>query len=79
MGLGAIVIVGAGADGFSCVAPRENESAPPFTQPLGCVEILGFSVLDRMIERMVQFEVEVVTLLVLDGFHVPQLPASPSM
>jgi carbonic anhydrase/acetyltransferase-like protein (isoleucine patch superfamily) len=77
VGLGAIVIVGAGADGFGrAVQQDEKEPAPLLTQPLGCVEILGCSVLERMLERMIRAEVEVITLLVLDGVDLPRLPAS---
>ena len=63
MGLGAIVVVGAEQEIFSSAAPQSDLKAL-LTQPLACVEVLGRSVLESMIERFVRADVETITVLV---------------
>jgi NDP-sugar pyrophosphorylase family protein len=63
VGLGAIVVVGAEREIFSSAAPQSDLKAL-LTQPLACVEILGRSVLESMIERFVRADVETITVLV---------------
>lgn len=63
MGLGAILVVGAEREIFSSAAPQTDLKAL-LAQPLACVDILGRSVLESMIERFVRANVEAVTVLV---------------
>ena len=76
MGLGAIVVVGAQNQAFGPSALEGSESPSRLAQHLSCVEILGCSMLDRTIERLLAAEVELVSVLVADEFDTaPQLPA----
>jgi NDP-sugar pyrophosphorylase family protein len=63
VGLGAIVVVGAEREIFSSAAPQPDLEAL-LTQPLACVEVLGRSVLESMIERFVRADVGTITVLV---------------
>jgi NDP-sugar pyrophosphorylase family protein len=63
VGLGAIVVVGAEREIFCSAAPQSDLKVL-LTQPLACVEVLGRSVLESMIERFVRADVETITVLV---------------
>jgi hypothetical protein len=77
--LGAIIVVGAKNEVF---APAEtvlpaNDPAP-LGGPLACFEVLGRSLVERIIERFVRIEVDVISVLVEaeTSFQVPQLRGS---
>lgn len=72
MGLGAIVVVGAGRDGFNSLS-REVPEDKLLSGSIESVEILGRSTLERMIERLVRADVEAITILVPRGTKVPVL------
>jgi hypothetical protein len=63
VGLGAIVVVGAEREVFCSAAPQSDQKAL-LSQPLACVDVLGRSVLENMIERFVSADVGTVTVLV---------------
>jgi len=65
VGLGAIVVVGAEREVF-CSAALETDQKALLTQPLACVDVLGRSVLESMIERFLRADVEAVTVLVAE-------------
>lgn len=71
MGLGAIVIVGAGRDGFT--SPREGRGADCLAGSIESVEILGRSTVERTVERLLRADVEAITILVPRGVPVPVL------
>lgn len=64
MGLGAIVLIGAESQPLSSAVVRRNGVS--FSQRLEYLNILGRSTLERMVERFVRAEVEVVSVLVQD-------------
>lgn len=74
MGLGAIVVVGVGK-GVFCPADSEGSEQPSLLpQHLACVEVLGCSMLERMIERLLGAEAEFVSVLVAGELEcLPQL------
>lgn len=76
MGLGAIVIVGPRNHAFGPSALEGSELASLVAPNLACVQILGCSMLERTIERLLGAEVELVSVLVADEIEtVPQLSA----
>ena len=64
MGLGAIVVIGLEDEASCSTAPQEASAL--LSQPLACFDVLGGSVADRVIERFVRTDVDVVSLLVPD-------------
>ena len=73
MGLGAIVVVGAELENIAA-AGESHENAQEFIpEPLACVDVLGRSMLERMIERFVRSGVEVVSVIVPEelSYSVP--------
>jgi carbonic anhydrase/acetyltransferase-like protein (isoleucine patch superfamily) len=76
VGLGAIVVVGARNQAFGPSALEGSGSQSRLAQHLSCVEVLGCSMLERTIERLLSAEVELVSVLVADELDTaPQLPA----
>lgn len=74
MGLGAIVIVGPRNPAFGPSALEASESSSRLAQHLSCVEILGCSMLERTIERLLGAEVELVSVVVASEVETaPQL------
>jgi len=67
VGLGAIVVVGGALEALTSTAPQPGTQESPVTGPLEGVEIMGRSMVDRMVERFVRAGVEVVTVLVPGG------------
>jgi NDP-sugar pyrophosphorylase family protein len=67
VGLGAIVVVGGALEALSSTALQTGTQDSPLTGPLEGVEIMGRSMVDRMVERFVRAGVEVVTVLVPAG------------
>ncbi|MGB2602761.1 MAG: hypothetical protein WBC78_04160, partial [Candidatus Sulfotelmatobacter sp.] len=65
MGLGAIVVIGLEGEASRSTAPQEASAL--LSQPLAWFDVLGRSVAERVIERFVRADVEVVSLLVQDG------------
>lgn len=64
MGLGAIAVIGAGDESFRSVTPQENGKASLLAEPLACVDVIGYSMLERTVERFVRAGVETVSVLV---------------
>ena len=69
MGLGAVLVIGAKSQEIA--QRRGHSSALPHTDsedfldvPLECVEIVGRSLLERMIERLIAIDVEHISVLV---------------
>lgn len=64
MGLGAILVIGAKSDPFveGTVAADCEQSL--FSGPLACAEILGRSMTERMIERLLRVEPDAISVLV---------------
>lgn len=62
MGLGAIVVMGLEREVFGSTVHREADAF--LTEPLECFDILGRSMAERVIERFVRAEVDIVSLLV---------------
>lgn len=76
MGLGAIVIVGPRTPAFGPLASEGSEPPLRLAQHLSGVEILGCSMLERTIDRLLGAEVELVSVVVADEIGTaPQLPA----
>ena len=74
MGLGAILVVGAGTgtEGRCSIAcPGGKESL--LAEPVECVDILGRSMLERTVERFTRADVDAITLMVPNGYSVPTL------
>jgi hypothetical protein len=75
VGPGAIVVVGAEVESIFPAGPAAPAGPHAVTEPvrlsdpLACVEILGRSAADRMIERFVQAEAELVSVIVQEGWH----------
>lgn len=63
MVIGAIIIIGAVEEQAIPTAPESDEQQVVFEGPLGCVEIMGRSVVERMVERFLAADVEVVSVL----------------
>jgi hypothetical protein len=66
--LGAIIVVAAESEAFPHDAPRlhaldRSRREPPLPVPITCVEVLGRSLVERLVERFAD-EVEVVSVLV---------------
>jgi hypothetical protein len=81
VGLGAIIVVGAKNGVFTQAAPSgsgSNDDPPLLGNPLACFDILGRSITERMIERFVKVEVDVISVLVEADvtFQVPPLRGS---
>jgi hypothetical protein len=72
VGLGAIIVVGANREIFSheasCESPAFSTEAGLSAEPLAGSEILGRSTLERIIERFVRVEVDVISVLVQAEF-----------
>ncbi|MGA8621098.1 MAG: hypothetical protein WB660_21560 [Candidatus Sulfotelmatobacter sp.] len=64
MGLGAIVVIGGEPGALGSAVTKETGAS--FTEPLPYLDILGRSTVERIIERFVRAETEVVSLLVQD-------------
>ncbi len=62
MGLGAIVVIGLEDEASCSAAPQEASGL--LSQPLACFDVLGRSVSDRVIERFVRADADVVSVLV---------------
>lgn len=72
MGPGAIVVVGADVESIfpaNPAGPQAVTEPVELSDPLACVEILGRSAADRMIERFVQADAELVSVIVQEGWH----------
>jgi hypothetical protein len=81
VGLGAIIVVGAKNGVFSEAAATSSGPADDpllLGSPLACFEILGRSSTERMIERFVRVEVDVISVLVEAdvSFQMPPLRGS---
>ena len=63
MVIGAIIIVGAAEVPAGPIAAEVLEQNVVVEGPLGCVEIMGRSVVERMVERFLAADVEVVSVL----------------
>lgn len=63
MGLGAIVVVGVGLETMTGSAPQAS-GQPFISEPLGCIDILGRSMLERTVERFVRSGTENVAVFV---------------
>lgn len=72
MGLGAIVVIGLEGEASCSTAPQEASAV--LSQPLACFDVLGRSVADRVIERFVRADVNLVSLLVQDGSSIVKPP-----
>jgi NDP-sugar pyrophosphorylase family protein len=73
VGLGAIVVMGAEQETFCSSAAPVIAEDPLLAQPMACVEILGRSMIERTVERLVRAEVEVVSVLVAESIsHLVQ-------
>jgi NDP-sugar pyrophosphorylase family protein len=64
VGPGAIVVIGAEGESVFSTPPQGITEEAALSDPLACVEILGRSVTDRMIERFLRADVELVSVLV---------------
>jgi carbonic anhydrase/acetyltransferase-like protein (isoleucine patch superfamily) len=64
VGLGAIVLIGAEFEKSSTALPAGSESESLLGASLPCIDILGRSVLERTVERLVRAGVETVSVLV---------------
>jgi hypothetical protein len=64
VGLGAILVIGAKSDPFieGTDAPHCDQNV--FAGPLACAEILGRSMAERMVERLVRVELDAISVLV---------------
>src|SRR6202020_1994837 len=67
VGPGAIVVIEPQVDSFFATGPHAVEESVPLSEPLACVETLGRSVVDRMIQRFAQADVELISVLVQEG------------
>ncbi len=65
MGLGAVVIIAGKQETFGPPPPQET-GQDLLTQPLSCVEVLGRSVIERMIERLLNADVEAISVQVAE-------------
>lgn len=72
MGLGAIVVIGLESEASCATAPQEAGAL--LSRPLACFDVLGRSVADRVIERFVRADVDVVSLLVQEGSCIVKPP-----
>lgn len=68
MGLGAIVVIGAEFGGYrlSVSQAQASELESLLAAPLPCVDVLGRSVTERMVERFVRSGIDVVSVLVAE-------------
>jgi NDP-sugar pyrophosphorylase family protein len=64
VGLGAIVVMGAEFEGVRSTLLPETEQPSLLAEPLACVEVMGRSMTDRMLERFVRAGVETISVLV---------------
>jgi NDP-sugar pyrophosphorylase family protein len=62
VGLGAIVVMGLEREASCLAAPRQADAF--LTEPLECFDILGRPMVERVLERFVRAEVDVVSVLV---------------
>jgi hypothetical protein len=81
VGLGAIIVVGAKSGVFAQDAPAgsgPNDEPPLQGDPLACFDILGRSITERMVERFVRVEADVISVLVEADvtFQMPPLRGS---
>lgn len=65
MGLGAIVVIGLEREASGSTAQQETSAL--LAEPLACFDVLGHSMAERIIERFVRADVDVVSLLVQEG------------
>jgi hypothetical protein len=72
VGLGAIVVIGAGSEGLRPVA-QNSHAESLLAEPIECVEILGSSMLQRTIEHFTRSDVQAITMLVPGSCSVPAL------
>ena len=64
MGLGAIVVIGTEFEKVHSTPAQGSEQQSLLTEPLACVDIMGHSVTERTVERLVRAGAEVVCVLV---------------
>ena len=64
MGPGAIVVIGSDRRPFSVITKAASENEIVFLEPLSCIEILGRSVVERTIDRLLRADIEAVSVLV---------------
>lgn len=67
MVLGAILVVGApgaGGNGRSALRPSGTLPVDSLPEPLACIEILGRSIVERMVERFLAADAEMVSVVV---------------
>jgi NDP-sugar pyrophosphorylase family protein len=72
VGPGAIVVVGSEQASICTAASEEAELKTLLTQPLPCVEIMGCSMIERTLDRLIRAEAEAITVLVacdVDGME----------
>lgn len=73
MVIGAIIIIG----GAEVISPSRKGSQPlAMEKPLGCVEVMGRSVVERMVERFLTADVEVVSIVARAGEALPSFRQS---
>ena len=79
MGLGAIVVIGAGSGtGGLRSRARQGSGEPLFAEPVECIDILGRSMLERTIERFNRADVDAITVLAPSGYSFPALTGNLS-
>lgn len=71
MVIGAIIIVGAAEEQAVPIVAEIGEEPAVVEGPLGCVEIMGHSVVERMADRFLAADVEVVSVLADAGVALP--------
>lgn len=77
MVIGAIIVIGAVEEQATPTAPAREISRQQVVEgPLGCVEILGRSVVERMVERFLAADAEAVSVLVDARVALPSLRQS---
>ena len=64
MGLGAIVVMGAEQESFCSTTAGTTAGGALSGQPVSCVEVLGRTVIERTIERLLRAEVEEISIVV---------------
>jgi NDP-sugar pyrophosphorylase family protein len=64
VGPGAIVVVGSDRQPFSVTPKQTREDEVFFSKPFTCVDVLGRSVVERTIDRLVRADTELVSVLI---------------
>jgi len=64
VGPGAIVIIGSDRQPFSVTPKKASEEEVFFSKPFSCVDVLGRSMVERTIDRLLRADAEIVSVLV---------------